>query len=383
MPIDALNYQELRAAAKARLPRGVFEYIDRGTENETGLGHNRQAFERLRLQPRVLTSAPVVSTAIELFGKRLPSPIIVAPTAFAGLVWYKGEIELARAAAAAGIPFCAATEAITAVGEIAASTPGNLWFQLYLWESAELARELVQQAAAVGIDTLVLTVDTPVYANREFNTRNGMGMPFRHSMRGTLDTLTRPRWLTQVLGRYLMGEGAPTFANYPPEYRQTILGGGAKTGLHHRKGLSWEHVAEVRKAWPGKLVLKGILRADDALLAAEHGVDGIVVSNHGARNLDSAVSPMDVLGRIVDAAGDRLVILADSGIQRGSDVLKALALGAQAVMVGRAALYGLAAGGEAGASHALAMLRRELEITMSMCGASNIEDIKRELLYVQ
>jgi isopentenyl diphosphate isomerase/L-lactate dehydrogenase-like FMN-dependent dehydrogenase len=379
--IDALNYQELRAAAKARLPRGVFEYIDRGTEDETSLAHNRQAFERLRVQPRILTTAPAVSTAIELFGRTLASPIIVAPTAFAGLVWYKGEIELARAAAAAGIAFCAATEAITAVGEIAAQAPGNLWFQLYLWESEALAAALIEQARAAGIDTLVLTVDTPVYANREFNARNGMGMPFRHSLRGTMDTLMRPRWLAQVLGRYLVGEGAPTFANYPPAYRQTILGGGAKTGLAHRKGLSWEHVREVRNAWPGTLLLKGVLRPEDALLAADHGVDGIVVSNHGGRNLDSAVSPMDVLGRIVDAAGDRLVVLADSGIQRGSDVFKALALGARAVMVGRMPLYGLAAAGEAGGLHAIELLHRELAITLSMCGAGKIEDITRDLLH--
>ena len=379
--VDALNYPELRAAAKTRLPRGLFEYIDRGTEGETGLGHNRQAFEQIRLKPRVLTSAPVVSTAIELFGQPLASPIIVAPTAFAGLVWYKGEVALARAAAGAGIAFCAATEAIMSIGEIAAQAPGKHWFQLYLWESTELVQTLLQQVSHAGVDTLVLTVDTPVYANREFNMRNGMGMPFRHSLRGTVDALIRPQWLVRVLGRYMVNEGAPSFANYPSAYRQNILGGGAKSRLAHVQGLSWEHVRELRRTWPGTLILKGILRAEDAMVAADCGVDGIVVSNHGGRNLDSAVSPMDVLGGIVDAVGDRLVVLADSGIQRGSDIFKALALGARAVMVGRAMLYGTAMAGEVGARHAFELLQRELELTMSLCGVPTVSHIGREFLH--
>jgi isopentenyl diphosphate isomerase/L-lactate dehydrogenase-like FMN-dependent dehydrogenase len=375
MAIDALNFHDLRRLAKSRLPRGIFEYIDRGTEDEHGLRHLRNAFEACRIEPHMLTGGTQRSLAVELFGERYALPLVAAPTAFTGLVWHKGEIALAHAAADANIAYCAATEAVTSLEEIAAASPRPVWFQLYLWEDQNLWTQLLRNAWACGVRTLVVTVDTPVYANREFNQRNGFGVPFRFSAKNMLDVATHPRWALQVMGRYAASGSLPDFANYPAHYRHDILGRGPPKKMRHMPGLSWDHVDELRREWKGNLVLKGILRSDDALRAAEHGVDGIVVSSHGGRNLDSAVAPIEVLQRIADAVGDRMTILADSGVQRGSDVFKLLAAGARAVMIGRAFLYGTAAGGKTGAAHAIHLLGKELDTTMALSGSPSLDAI--------
>lgn len=380
MALDVLNFAELRQRARARLPRGIFEYIDRGAEDEVAHRRNRRVFEETRILPRALTGGSPRSLAVELFGRSYPSPVIVAPTAFAGLVWHRGEIALARAAAEAGIVFCAATEAITAVEEIAAASPGELWFQLYLWEQEELWRALLEKAWAGGVRTLMVTVDTQVYPKREFNTRNGFGVPFRFGLRNTLDVALHPRWALGVLGRYLAGGGLPNFANYPPAYRQALLNSRQVPKMRHEPDLSWEHIRKVRDAWRGTLILKGILRPEDALRAAELGAEGIVVSNHGGRILDSAPAPLEVLPAIAAAVGGRLTLLADSGVQRGSDVFKLLAAGAKGVLVGRAFLYGTALGGTAGALKALEILDSELERVMALSGCKSIATIDRDWL---
>lgn len=377
MSVDALNFHELRALARSRLPRGIFEYIDRGSEDESCLRHHRSAFEACRIHPTILAGGAARSLDVELFGERYALPFIAAPTAFTGLVWHKGEIALARAAERAGIAYCAATEAVTSLEEIAASSQCPLWFQLYLWEDETLWRELLQKAWGLGVRTLALTVDTPVYAKREFNQRNGFGVPFRFSLRSIFDVATHPHWALGVLGRYAAAGALPDFANYPPEYRPNVLGRGTVKKMRLMPGLSWTHVDAIRRAWKGNLVLKGILRRDDAVKAAEHGVDGIVVSSHGARNLDTSVAPIEVLQPIADAVGERMTILADSGIQRGSDIFKLLACGAKAVMVGRAFLYGTAVGGEAGASCAIDILRQELDITMALAGSESLKTLTR------
>lgn len=377
MALDVLNFAELRRRARARLPRGIFEYIDRGAEDEVAHRRNRQVFEETRILPRALTGGSPRSLAVELFGRSYPSPVIVAPTAFAGLVWHRGEIALARAAAKAGIVFCAATEAITAVEEIAAASPGELWFQLYLWEREELWRALLEKAWAGGVRTLMVTVDTQVYPKREFNTRNGFGVPFRFGLRNTLDVALHPRWALGVLGRYLAGGGLPNFANYPPAYRQTLLNSRKVPKMRHEPDLGWEHIRKVRDAWRGTLILKGILRPEDALRAAELGAEGIVVSNHGGRILDSAPAPLEVLPAIAAAVGGRLTLLADSGVQRGSDVFKLLAAGAKGVLVGRTFLYGTALGGTAGALKALEILDSELDRVMALSGCKSIATIDR------
>jgi (S)-mandelate dehydrogenase len=379
MAVDALNFHELRAIAKSRLPRGIFEYVDRGTEDETCIQHNHAALAQMRIAPGVLTSGAVRHQSIELFGEKYAAPFIVAPTAFTGLVWYEGEIALARAAARFGIPYCAATEAITSLERISAASPRPLWFQLYLWEEEMLWRALLDTAWANNVRTLVVTVDTPVFAKREFNVRNGFGIPFKFSAKSIADVMSHPRWTVGVLARYLVRGGFPNFANYPDDYRQGILGRKLSKTMRHEPNLSWEHVKTLRSAWKGNLVVKGILRVDDALKAASMGIDGIVVSNHGGRNLDSAVAPIDVLSDIADAVGDKLTIMADSGVRRGSDIFKLLASGAKSVLVGRAFLYGTAADGENGALYTATILADELDKTMAFSGCSDIRDIDNAL----
>lgn len=376
MSIDVLNFHELRAAARSRLPRGIFEYIDRGSEDESGLRNLRSAFEGCRIHPRVLTGSHERSLGVELFGERYDLPFIAAPTAFTGLVWHKGEIALARAAENAGIAYCAATEAVTPIEEIAAASPRSLWFQLYLWEDENLTLHLIRKAWSLGVRTLVLTVDTPVFPKREYNQRNGFAVPFRFSARNVFDVVSHPRWSLGVLGRYAAAGSLPGFANYPAEYRSNVLGRGAVKTMRHIGGLSWAHVDTIRCEWKGNLVLKGILRADDAMKACEHGINGIVVSSHGARNLDSAVAPIEVLQSICDAVGKRMTVLADSGIQRGSDIFKLLACGAKAVMIGKGLLYGTAVGGEAGAAQVIEMLRHELDTTMALAGHTSLKSIE-------
>jgi len=357
----------------------VFDYVDRGSEDELGVGHNRLILDDIRLLPNVLCGGEPRSAVTTLFGESLASPLVVAPTAFAGLLYHQGEIELAAAAKQAGIVFCAATEAITSIEDIARHAGGSLWFQLYLWRDLGLSLSLIDRAWACGVRTLVVTVDTPVFPKREYNQRNGFGVPFRFSARNTWDVLTHPRWGASVLMKYWLAGNPPKFANYPPEHRQGILS--SRKSIGHEPSLNWDHVRTLRRHWKGNLVLKGILRADDAVKAANAGADGIVVSNHGARNLDSAVAPAQVLQAVAEAVDDRLTVMCDSGVQRGSDVLKLLALGAKAVWVGRAFLYALAVGGRAGACSMAAILANELDRTMAMVGCEELSKLAPHLIY--
>ncbi|MCP3380305.1 alpha-hydroxy-acid oxidizing protein [Bradyrhizobium sp. CCGUVB4N] len=374
---DFLNHRELRELAKRRLPHGLFEYIDRGTEDESALRRNRNALDAVRIKPRVLTGGRARTQAISLFGETYETPMIVAPTAFAGLVWYRGEIELAKAAGANGMPFCASTDAITAVEEIAAASAGPVWLQLYLWDKEEFTRDFLKRAWDSGVRTLVVTCDNAVASNREYNTRNGFGMPFRFSPRNVCDVALHPRWAAGVFARYLATGRVPAFANHPAEYRSSIF---KSKGLGYHLDFGWEDIRRLRDLWKGNLVLKGLLRVDDAILAAKCGADGIVVSNHGGRNLDSAVAPIEVLAEIADAVGEQIVVIADSGVRRGSDILKLLAAGAKAVMLGRILLYGTAVGGMSGASQTIRILQRELEGAMGMSGCRDLRQVDRSLI---
>lgn len=379
---DFLNHRELRELTKRRLPRGLFEYIDRGTEDENALRRNRNALDAVRIKPRVLTGGHARTQAISLFGETHETPMIVAPTAFAGLVWYRGEIELAKAAGANGMPFCTSTDAITAVEEIAAASAGPVWLQLYMWEKEEFTRDFLKRAWDSGVRTLVITCDNAVASNREYNSRNGFGMPFRFSTRNVRDVALHPRWAVGVFARYLATGRVPAFANHPAEYRSSIFSSSIfkSKGLGYNLDFGWEDIRRLRDLWKGNLVLKGLLRVDDAILAAKYGADGIVVSNHGGRNLDSAVAPIEVLADIVDAVGEKIAVIADSGVRRGSDILKLLAAGAKAVMLGRILLYGTAVGGMSGASHTIGILRRELKVAMGMSGCRDLCQMDRSLL---
>lgn len=375
----ALNYEDFRLLARRRLPRGLFEYLDRGAEDEVGIAAGRAAWDRIKLMPDVLVDASLRETKCELFGRTIAAPIVIAPTALAGLLWRDGETELARAAAAAGIPFTVATQSAIPIERIA-SAKAWLWLQLYVWRNRELTWKFLERGRAAGADVLVLTVDTCVAPKREYNIRSGFGVPFQPSLTATLDVLCRPRWLASVLMRHLLAEGIPTYAHYPPEFRTRIGREAINEDMRLDERLDWPFVKELRQRWSGPLILKGILGVQDAHKAVEHGCDGIVVSTHGARNLDSAVATADALGPIADAVGHKLVVLADSGIRRGSDIVKALALGARAVMVGRATLYGTAVAGEAGAKAILDILVDELTRVMGYVGRSSVTDLDRSLI---
>ncbi|WP_372395388.1 alpha-hydroxy acid oxidase [Azospirillum sp. HJ39] len=370
-----LNIDDLRRMARRYLPRGLFDYIDRGTEDETALRRLRQSFDGSELMPRVLVDAHDRHVGVTLFGRERPLPFIVAPTAAAGLVRYDGEVLLARAARAAGIPFCVSTQSITSI-EAIAEAGAELWFQLYVWRDRSLTHALLDRVAACGVDTLILTVDTAVSPKREYNQRNGFSVPVVPSLRGAVDVALHPAWLCGVLLRLLRAGGWPGYAHYPPEFRTRITEAASHERIRLCDRVSWEDVADLRQRWAGRIILKGLLAPADAIRAADAGVDAIVVSNHGGRNLDSAPSPLAVLPRIADSVGDRLTVLADSGVRRGSDAAKLLAAGASAVLLGRVPLFGLAAGGQPGAEHALAILRDELDRTMALLGCRTVGDLR-------
>jgi isopentenyl diphosphate isomerase/L-lactate dehydrogenase-like FMN-dependent dehydrogenase len=373
------NIADLRARARRRLPRGIWEYAERGTEDETGMARNRAAFEQVTFRPRVLRGVHAVDPTTTLLGKAAALPLAVAPTGAAGLMWFRGDLALARAAAAAGVPFTISSASTMDLEQIAVAG-GRLWFQLYLWEDRALSYAVVDRARDVGCEALFVTLDMPVPPNREYIHRNGFGTPFKLNARNTLDVLTHARWLAGVMGRYMLSGGIPTQANLPDKLRAKVTKGAPPGALFKQDDLDWDGVSELRDRWPGKLVLKGILHPDDAERALTLGADGVVVSNHGGRALDSSVATLAALPAIVDAVGGRMSILLDSGVRRGSDVVKAMALGADGVLAGRAPLYGLAAAGEAGVARALEILKSETVRTMAMLGARTVAEIDSRLI---
>jgi isopentenyl diphosphate isomerase/L-lactate dehydrogenase-like FMN-dependent dehydrogenase len=376
------NIADLRAAAKQRLPKGVFEFVDRGTEDEVGLRNNRAGFERIKLRPRSLVDMSRRTMQTTLFGKPMGMPLAIAPTGAAGLVWYEGELELAKAAAAAKVPFTLATGAMTSMEKIAKEAGGRLWMQLYLWNDRKLSYELVQRAERAGFEALILTVDTVVSPNREYNARNGFALPFHPTPRAVIDMVSHPRWLTGVLTRYLTTTGMPRYENLPEKFRSKITADPTTKEVTRQDTMTWDDLRRLRDLWPRVLMVKGIMQPDEAVRAVEYGADAVIVSNHGGRNLDSAMASIDALPEIVEAVGDRATIILDSGVRRGSDIAKALALGAKAVLVGRATLYGTAVAGEAGALHALNVLGNELDKTMVYTACNTVDEIGPDILYL-
>jgi len=304
----------------------------------------------------------------------------IAPTGAAGLCWHEGELELAKAAAKAKIPLTLSTASMTPMEKIAA-VGGRLWFQLYVWKRRDLSHQLIERANRNGFEALIVTVDSPVGANREYNTHNGFGLPFNPTVRFTLDMMRHPSWTTSVLMRYFTAGRFPRHENYPDEYQKSILSGvGSRDGMR-ADSLAWDDIAKFRDIWPGVLMLKGVNRPDDAIKALSYGVDGIVVSNHGGRNMDSAAATLDVLPEIAEAVGDKMTLILDSGVRRGSDIVKALALGAKAVLTGRATLYGTAVGGEAGALKAISILKNEADKTMAYTGCRSVDEVSSDIFW--
>ena len=376
----AYNIADLRKMALKRVPQGLFEFVDRGTEDEVSLRHNRAIFERIRLKPRTLVDVSKRSQEVTLFGKKHKMPLVIAPTGTAGLMWYEGEIALARAAADAGIPFTLATGSMTAMEKVAEQAGGTLWFQLYMWPDRSLSHKLVERAKAAGYEALVVTVDGVVPGNREYNLRNGFTIPFTFTRGNITDVLLHPRWMLGVLARYLVTTGMPRYQNYPTDIRYRITAGPMGRSSMRNDSLNWDDLRALRKLWPHRLLVKGLLHPQDALMAADCGADGVIVSNHGGRNLDTVISPIEALPEVVDAVGKRVAVLVDSGFRRGTDVVKALAMGAHAVMIGRATLYGVAAGGEAGARRAISIFRGEIDRVIALLGCNSISDLSTEHL---
>lgn len=368
------NIAELRAAARRAVPPVIFDFVDGGAGDEATVGWNRADLAALALVPHALVDVTAVDTATTVLGRRISIPILGAPAGLCGLVHHDGEVALARALRAAGSVYPLPAMSSYAIEDVVAAAPGAVWFQTYLWRDRGLVGELLDRAAAVGVDTVVVTIDVPVSAARDRDRRNRFGLPPRATARTVAASLRRPRWTWNAVRRPRL-----TAANVALG-EEDAVSIAAYVDSQFDPAADWRYLEWLRERWPGKLVLKGVLRVEDAERAAAIGADGIVVSNHGGRGLDSSVASLDALPAIVSAVGGKLEVLLDSGVRRGSDVVKAVALGAKGVLAGRAPLYGLGAGGEDGVVRVLELLKTETARTMGMLGARDVGEIDTGLL---
>jgi L-lactate dehydrogenase (cytochrome) len=373
-----LTVEDWRRAARRRLPRAVFDFVDGGAGDEVTLRRNRAAFDRLLFNPRVLVDVSKRDQAVTVLGQRVESPVLVAPTGMPGLCWRNGALAAAAAAGRAGTIYTLSTHSSSSIEDVAAAATGPLWFQLYVWQNRELTRSFVERARASGYTALVLTVDVPIISTRERDVRNGFTIPPRVTLRNALDTLRRPAWIARVLLGPRLTLANLVGAAEAPRGDLITLGGVANRQVD--PSVTWGDLRWFRSLWPGPLLLKGVLSVEDARLAADHGVDGLIVSNHGGRQLDGAPASLEVLPEIADAVGSRVEVLLDGGVRRGADVVKALALGARAVMVGRPYLYGLAVGGGPGVERVLAVLRAEIDKALGLVGVPRAADLDRSAL---
>lgn len=374
----ANSVDSVRELARKRLPKGLFEFIDRGSDDELAILNNRAAFDRVKFRPRALVDVSGRSAETTVFGQTIGMPLAVAPTGAAGLIWHKGEMALARAAAAAKVPFTLATRSMSSMEDIASQAGGTLWLQLYTLRNRQECYDILARAHKAGFQGLVLTVDTPTNPSRDYNDRNGYSLPFKYTARGVIDILRHPRWFAGVIGKYWADGGLPRFENLPG--RRTINEGISPTQMLS-DDLTWRDIEEYRKRWPGKLMVKGILHPEDAKRAAALGADAVIVSNHGGRNLDGSMAPLEALPDVVDAVGNRAEVFMDGGIRRGADIAKAIALGAKCVLIGRPTLYGTAVAGELGATHVLNNLRKEFLYTLATLGVPKVSELSRDIIH--
>jgi len=369
----ALNIHDLERIARRRLPNFVFEYLYGGSDDEQTLRHNRAVFDDYLFEPLTLTRVEPRDLTTSLLGKSHAMPLVIGPTGFNGMLTRHGDVKLARAATRHGIPFVLSNVATSSLEEIAALEGVTAWMQIYFYRDRDYVRKLIERCRAAEYEAIVITTDSAIYGNREWDLRN-FRKPMQLNLRNLLHLLTRPRWITDVL----IPDGIPTFKNLGdllPPGKQSVQGASAVIGQQLDPSLNWEDIAWLRDHWPGKLILKGIIAPSEAEHAAALGVDGVVLSNHGGRQLNHSLSPLDVLPEAKRRVGDRCQIFVDSGFRRGTDVVKALALGADAIWLGRATLYGLAAGGQAGAEHALGLLRGEIDRTLGLLGCSRLDEL--------
>lgn len=373
--LRAHSIAELAHMARRRLPHFAWEYLEGGAEEELTLKRNRQAFAEVSLLPRTLIPWETPDTRRTLFGREQALPMAIAPTGYNGMLHRDADIHLARAATERGLPFSLSTVSTRSMEQIVAAVPDvNLWFQLYSMTDPKVQEDLLQRAEAVGCKTLLLTTDAVLLGNREWDKRN-FARPRQLSLRNKLDVLRHPRWIKQALWPH----GMPSMANldrYLPADQRNAAGAAHFIGEKMEKHLSWDFLARLRERWPHRLLLKGVMHPQDAEHAVKLGLDGIVVTNHGGRQLDGVPATLDCLPAIVEVARGKLSIILDSGIRRGTDILKACALGADAVLLGRATLYGVAVGGQAGAGHALDLLSNELRLALTLLGQPDLNQLR-------
>ncbi|WP_447649806.1 alpha-hydroxy acid oxidase [Pseudomonas abietaniphila] len=373
--LRAHSIAELAHMARRRLPHFAWEYLEGGAEEELTLRRNRQAFAEVSLLPRTLVPWETPDTRRTLCGREQALPMVIAPTGYNGMLHRDADIHLARAATERGLPFSLSTVSTSSMEQIVAAVPDvNLWFQLYSMTDPKVQEDLLQRAEAVGCKTLLLTTDAVLLGNREWDKRN-FARPRQLSLRNKLDVLRHPRWIKQALWPH----GMPSMANldrYLPADQRNAAGAAHFIGEKMEKHLSWDFLARLRERWPHRLLLKGVMHPQDAEHAVKLGLDGIVVTNHGGRQLDGVPATLDCLPAIVEVARGKLSIILDSGIRRGTDILKACALGADAVLLGRATLYGVAVGGQAGAGHALDLLSNELRLALTLLGQPDLNQLR-------
>ena len=369
---------DLRVMARRRLPRGVFDYIDGGAEDERSLADNSEAFARIQFRPRVLRDVSHIDTTTTLLGRPLPLPLVLAPTGFTRVAVPAGELAVARAAARAALPYTLSTMGTRSIEEVAAVSDGPKWFQVYVWRDRGLVKDMIARAAEARYEALVITVDTAVLGRRERDARRGFTLPPKVGLGTLLDGVVHPGWTWDFVRaepiRFanVTGRGVPDGAD--------AVSLSSHINSQFDQTLSWHDVDWMRSLWPGPIIIKGIQTVADAVLAADAGVEAVALSNHGGRQLDSAPTPIELVVPVVDAVGDRIQVICDGGVRRGSDIVKAVALGASACMAGRAYLYGLAAAGERGVDHVLRLLANDVRRTMALIGARSTAELTPELV---
>ena len=371
-----LSLDDFERVARRRLPRMIHGYVAGAVETGAGLRFSREGYDALALRPRVLVDVSDRSIATELFGKRYAAPFGVAPVGGSAMIAYRGDLALAEAARAANVPMVMSASSLIKLEEVKAANP-DAWFQAYL--AGDLARiePMIDRVAAAGYETLVLTVDTPMLGNRENNTRNGFSMPLKITPRVVLDSALHPWWSLGVIVRTFVNHGMPRFENMEAQQGPPMFSQNFARNFGARDRLCWDHARAIRRRWKGRFVIKGILSPEDARIARDIGCDGIIVSNHGGRQLDYAVAPIRALPGIVDVAGDMPVMI-DGGIRRGTDVIKALALGAKFVFLGRPMIFAAFLGGAAGVGHAMRLLYEEIDRDMAMLGINRLDELTPE-----
>jgi L-lactate dehydrogenase (cytochrome) len=381
----AASVEDLRRIARHRLPRGVFDYVDGGAEDEVTMRRNSRSFRRLEFRPRVLRAVGDVDPSTTILGRPAPLPLIFAPTGFTRMVDPRhGEVAVGRAAGRADLPYTLSTLSTRSIEDVAAVSNGRLWFQVYVWRDRGLVREMLDRAARAGYEAIMITVDTAVLGRRERDVRRGFTLPPKVGLGTLVDGAFHPGWTLD-----LVRSDPITFANVPDA-------GAAESGKRRGgteavnlaayinsqfdPGLSWSDLDFFRQHWSGPIILKGVQTVADAVLAADAGVDAIALSNHGGRQLDGAPAPIELVGPVVDAIGDRAEVYCDGGVRRGGDVIKALALGATACMIGRAYLYALGAAGERGVDHLVGLFDESVRRNLALTGCRNVADLDRELV---